>query len=223
MPAEPPCGRGGGHVFIPDALGKQIVRDLRPSVTAALPLPGGMLCAMNKQQFWELIAAARDQVIDPHERETVAHEATLLLAARPAEGIVAAQQAFWDLMAESYTNPLWAAAYVINGGCSDDGFDYFRGWLVAQGREVFERVVADPDALAELPVVQASAADGVVLEGEDVLGIARNAHLAATGDQLPADAFSIRYPQPDPAWAFDFDDSDEMARRLPRLTALYLG
>ncbi|MEV5172429.1 DUF4240 domain-containing protein [Streptomyces flaveolus] len=177
---------------------------------------------MNKQQFWELISAARDQVIDPRESETVAHEATLLLAARPAEEIIAAQQVFWDLMAESYTNPLWTAAYVINGGCSDDGFDYFRGWLVAQGREAFERVVADPDTLAELPAVQASAADGVVLEGEDVLGIARNAHLAATGDQLPADAFSIRYPQLDPAWAFDFDDSAEMARRLPRLTALYL-
>ncbi len=25
MPAEPSCGRGGGHVFIPDALGKQIL------------------------------------------------------------------------------------------------------------------------------------------------------------------------------------------------------
>jgi hypothetical protein len=58
-------------------------------------------------------------------------------ASRPAEEIVAAQQVLWDLMAESYTNPLWAAAYVINGGCSDDGFDYFRGWLIAQGREVF--------------------------------------------------------------------------------------
>ncbi|WP_328351679.1 DUF4240 domain-containing protein [Streptomyces sp. NBC_00445] len=177
---------------------------------------------MNKQQFWELIAAARDQVINPHESESVAREATSLLAARPAEEIVAAQQMLWDLMAESYTNPLWAAAYVINGGCSDDGFDYFRGWLIAQGREIFERVVADPDALAELPIVQASAADGVDLEGEDVLGIAWDAHVAATGDQLPADAFTIRYPQLDPAWAFDFDDSDEIARRLPRLAALYL-
>ncbi|MEU2619417.1 DUF4240 domain-containing protein [Streptomyces sp. NPDC007157] len=177
---------------------------------------------MTKQQFWELIAAARNQANDPHESETVARAATSLLAARPVEEIVAAQQVLWDLMAESYTNPLWAAAYVINGGCSDDGFDYFRGWLIAQGREVFERAVADPDALAELPVVQASAADGVDLEGEDVLGIAWDAHVAATGDQLPADAFTIRYPQLDPAWAFDFDDSDEMDRRLPRLTALYL-
>ena len=39
--------------------------------------------------------------------------------------------------------PLWDAAYLINGGCSDDGFDYFRGWLVDQGRETFERCLAE--------------------------------------------------------------------------------
>lgn len=177
---------------------------------------------MNKEQFWELIAAARDQVIAPHESEAVAREATSLLADRPVKEIVAAEQVLWDLMVESYTNPLWAAAYIANGGCSDDGFDYFRGWLIAQGREVFERAVADPDALAELSIVQAAAADGIDLEGEDMLGIAWNAHITATGDQLPAGAPTIRYPELDPAWAFDFDDSDEMARRLPRLAALYL-
>jgi hypothetical protein len=64
-----------------------------------------------------------------------------------------------------------AAAHPSDGGRSDDCFDYFRGWLIAQGREVLEHVVADPDALAELPVVQASTADGVGLEGEDVLSI----------------------------------------------------
>lgn len=177
---------------------------------------------VNKEQFWELIVAARDQVITPHESEAVAREATSLLADRPVEDIVAAEQVLWGLMVESYTSPLWAAAYIANGGCSDDGFDYFRGWLIAQGREVFERAVADPDALAELPIVQACAADGIDLEGEDMLGIAWNAHITATGDQLPTGPPSIRYPHLDPAWAFDFDDSDEMARRLPRLAALYL-
>ncbi|MEU6947863.1 DUF4240 domain-containing protein [Streptomyces sp. NPDC046316] len=57
--------------------------------------------------------------------------------------------------------------------------------MIAQGRGVLERAVADPDALAELPLVQAAAADGIDLEGEDMLGIAWNAHLSATGDQLP--------------------------------------
>jgi hypothetical protein len=175
---------------------------------------------MDRQRFWQLIAAARDQAADPDDSAAVAREATSLLATRPAGEIVAAQQVLWDLMADSYTNPLWAAAYVINGGCSDDGFDYFRGWLIAQGDEVFDRVVADPDALAELPIVRASAADGLDLDGEEVLGIAWRAHITATGERLPAGAFTIRHPGLDPAWGFDFDDRDEMARRLPRLAAL---
>ena len=28
-------------------------------------------------------------------------------------------------------------------GCSDDTFDYFRGWLIAQGKETFEKVLDD--------------------------------------------------------------------------------
>ncbi|MDK1475679.1 DUF4240 domain-containing protein [Streptomyces sp. 549] len=176
---------------------------------------------MDRQQFWQLIGAAREEASDPDDAEAVARRAASLLAAHPAEEIAAAQQVLWDLMAESYTNPLWAAAHVVNGGCSDDGFDYFRGWLIAQGREVFERTVADPDALAEVPLVRASASDGFELDGEDVLGIASDAHVIATGSQLPAPAFTVRYPPLDPAWDFDFDDPGEMARRLPRLAALH--
>ncbi|MFE4634865.1 DUF4240 domain-containing protein [Streptomyces sp. NPDC056773] len=176
---------------------------------------------MDKQQFWQLIEAARNQGSDPDDGEAVAREATSLLASRPVEEIVAAEQVLWALMVDSYTKPLWAAAYTANGGCSDDGFDYFRGWLISQGRDVFERVVADPDALAELPIVQAAAAGGFDLEGEDMLGIAWNAHMSATGDQLPTSPRTIRFPELDPTWNFDFDDRDEMTRRLPRLAALY--
>ncbi|MET4925155.1 DUF4240 domain-containing protein [Streptomyces sp. PSRA5] len=178
---------------------------------------------MNKDQFWQLIEAARAQESDLGDGRAVARRAGELLADRPVEEIVAAQQTFWDLMAASYTSPLWAAAYITNGGCSDDGFDYFRGWLVSQGRDAFERVVADPDSLADLPVVRAAAADGAECECEAVLGIVWDAHIKATGEQLPADAFSIRYAALDPAWGFDFDDHDEMTRRLPRLAALYFA
>lgn len=178
---------------------------------------------MDIDTFWALIAAARARVTDPADAEAVATEASALLAARPPDEIVAAQQVFWDLMAESYRNPLWAAAYLVNGGCSDDGFDYFRGWLIAQGREVFERAVQDPDTLADVPAVIAAAPDGDEMEGEDVLGIAWNAHIKATGEQLPRGASTIRYPDLDPDWGFDFDDEAEMTRRLPRLAALYVG
>ncbi|MFF4153768.1 DUF4240 domain-containing protein [Streptomyces sp. NPDC001651] len=175
---------------------------------------------MDKQRFWQLIEDTRAPISGPGDGQDVARRASAELALRPAGEIVAAERALWGLMADSYTTPLWAAAYLINGGCSDDGFDYFRGWLIAQGREVFERAIADPDTLAELPVVRACAAGGGCLENEDVLGIAWNAHLAATGEQLPDGAFTLRYPALAPGW--DFDDRGEMARRLPRLAGFFL-
>ena len=39
----------------------------------------------------------------------------------------------------------------MNGGCFDDGFRYFCPWLISEGRETFERALADPESLAELP------------------------------------------------------------------------
>jgi hypothetical protein len=123
-------------------------------------------------------------------------------------------------LAESYRTDLWGAAYLINGGCSGDGFEYFRGWLLVQGRAVYERVVADPDALADLPAIQAAAAAGRDdIECEPALGIASDAHQAATGAELPPGAFTIHYPELEFDW--DFDDDVEARRRLPRLMELY--
>lgn len=76
---------------------------------------------MDKHTFWKLIATARTEAAP----DQVAARASQLLALCPEAEIAAAQQVLWDLLAESYRSPLWAAAYVINGGCSDDGFDYF--------------------------------------------------------------------------------------------------
>jgi hypothetical protein len=181
------------------------------------------LDTMDMQQFWKLIEDARRQVPDRADGEQVAARAAALLSACPREEIVAAGQVLQELMAKSYRTPLWAAAYVINGGCSDDGFDYFRGWLIVQGREVFEHLVADPDALADLPVIGAHAPGEACLECEDTLYIASRAHRAATGEELPPHSIPIPYRELDPAWDFDFDDRTEMERRLPRLATLFLS
>jgi hypothetical protein len=88
-----------------------------------------------------------------------------------------------------------------------------------QGRTVFERSVANPDTLADLPVIQAAAAGAVDIECEAVRFITLEAYRAATSEQLPEDAFTIGHPELDADWD-DFDDRAEMQRRLPRLTAL---
>jgi hypothetical protein len=176
---------------------------------------------VDDQGLWKLIEAARGQARDLADAEAVAARAATLLRARPPGEIVAADEVLWRLMADSYRNPLWAAAYLVNGGCSDDGFEYFRGWLIMQGREVYERVVADPDALAGLAAIRAMAPGGRPVECEDTLYIAGRAYRAATGGELPGVRSGPNYPGLDPGW--DFDDRAEMARRLPRLAALFPG
>ena len=50
----------------------------------------------------------------------------------------------------SYKQELWAVAYVVLGGCSDDGFDYFRFWLIVQGQKVFYNALESADTLCDV-------------------------------------------------------------------------
>jgi hypothetical protein len=150
----------------------------------------------------------------------VAKRAAADLATRDPAEIVAWGRHLDRVMVASGKEDLWAAAYLINGGCSDDGFDYFRGWLIAHGREVLARAVREPDTLADLPTVQAAADTGAVFEAEEVLSIAQEAYAQATGDELPTSEAPPTRPEAADLW--DFDNEDEMRRRLPRLSALFL-
>ncbi|MGI5176357.1 DUF4240 domain-containing protein [Dactylosporangium sp. CA-152071] len=174
------------------------------------------------EDVWRLVDETRAGLGGSPSADDVAAAMVRLLGARPPVVIAAFDRPFDELVAVSYRAGLWAAAYVINGGASDDGFEYFRGWLITQGRETFERALADPDSLATHPAVVSAAAECDDLECEDVLAVVWQAYRDRTGgDELPARDFTIRYPDLDPDWEFDFDDEAEMRRRLPRLMALY--
>jgi hypothetical protein len=173
---------------------------------------------MRTDDFWAVIdRATADRPGSPGE---VAKRATADLASRDPEEIVAWGRHLDKVMVASGKEDLWAAAYLINGGCSDEGFDHFRGWLIAHGRDVLARAVRDPDSLADLPTVQAAADTGAVFEAEEVLSIAQEAYQQATGDQLPASEGGATRPEAADLW--DFDNEDEMRRRLPRLSSLFL-
>ena len=173
---------------------------------------------MRTDDFWAVIGrATADRPATPGE---VAKRAAADLATHDPEEIVAWARHLDKVMVASGTQDLWAAAYLINGGCSDEGFDNFRGWLIAHGREAVARSVKSPDSLADMPAVQAAADNGAVFEAEEVLSIAADAYQQATDTELPpGDPVVTR---PDAADLWDFDNEDEMRRRLPRLSSLFL-
>jgi Protein of unknown function (DUF4240) len=84
---------------------------------------------MIEDDFWNLVEAARAEVSaasvgDAADR--VVEAAAVTLSARSVDEMLAFDRIVSELMDRSYRNELWAAGYLINGGCSDDGFDYFR-------------------------------------------------------------------------------------------------
>ncbi|MCL6572837.1 MAG: DUF4240 domain-containing protein [Bacillus sp. (in: Bacteria)] len=97
---------------------------------------------MNNLEYWDLIDQSKS-----YEEEQV-EWLTEKLSKRSINEIVDFEFIFQSYMNESYQSHLWGAAYLIMGGCSDDSFDYFRGWLISQGQEVFEKTLLNPEFLA---------------------------------------------------------------------------
>ncbi|MEV6346609.1 DUF4240 domain-containing protein [Actinoplanes sp. NPDC051851] len=174
---------------------------------------------MRTDDFWAVIDRAT--ATRPASPAEVAERAVADLATHDPEEIVAWGRHLDKVLVASGTEDLWAAAYLINGGCSEEGFDSFRGWLVAHGRNAVASAVRSPDVLANVVAVKAAAENGAVFEAEEVLSIAAEAYQRATGEPLPEQGERPR-TRPEAADLWDFDDEDEMRRRLPRLSALFL-
>ena len=51
------------------------------------------------------------------------------------------------LLYDTYTSEMWCAGYIMNGGCSDDGFEYFRNWIISKGRDTYFKAKENPDSL----------------------------------------------------------------------------
>jgi hypothetical protein len=100
---------------------------------------------MLEETFWELVDEARDDASNDDERFLEVLEKGLM--ALPPNAIEGFRECLDDVLARAYRWDLWAAAYIINGGASDDGFQYFRAWLISRGRGVFEQALADPAGL----------------------------------------------------------------------------
>ncbi|MEV4764871.1 DUF4240 domain-containing protein [Micromonospora chokoriensis] len=193
---------------------------------------------MDVDEFWTVVKSA-GAGLDGRtgdDGEAVAAALVTRLAATSPERILEFQELFDQLHDALYRWDVWAAAYLIGGGCSDDSFIDFRAGVIALGREWYERVLASPDGLADHPVVLQAAAeedDGGTLFAESVNYVASEAYEQVTGgdDDAFYEAMKARQHaavgidearEPDMGEDFDFDNDDEMRRRLPRLAALFL-
>jgi hypothetical protein len=144
------------------------------------------------------------------------------LATLTEQDILEYYECFEKMHRALYRRDLWAAAYLIGGGCSDDSFIDFRAGLIAQGHDWYHKAAA-PDSLADHPAVAGARhprCDNPLFY-EEVNYAASAAFQRLSGDeQVFWDALAARGPRDGLAELgedFDFDDDQEMPCRMPRL------
>ncbi|MBX3249518.1 MAG: DUF4240 domain-containing protein [Myxococcales bacterium] len=160
---------------------------------------------MDEAELWALIDAARSHA------PGVDGCAAWLVGALTQRGGREAQrfgQAFDHAMGRAYRWDLWGVATLVHDGHEDEErFADFRAWLISLGRDAFEAILADPDAVA--PHL-----DGTVPNGRALSRVARVAFAQATGTELPLatmDLFANPRGEPIPA--------SQLTTRFPRVAA----
>lgn len=102
---------------------------------------------MDEEQFWAIVQTAVDEAGNDEDEylEVVKRELSKL----SLKEMIGFRLRTDKLLYDSYTSEMWCAGYLMNGGCSDDGFEYFRLWVISRGRKVYEAAMANPDNLID--------------------------------------------------------------------------
>ncbi|MED4207527.1 DUF4240 domain-containing protein [Neobacillus mesonae] len=175
---------------------------------------------MDQTEFWSLVEQSK-----VHEESRV-EWLTEVLSSKEENEIIDYEFIFQSYMNESYQSRLWGAAYVIMGGCSDDSFDYFRGWLISQGRKIFEQTLKNPEFLAEYITDENLGEEGVP-EFEDFLNIGFDAFTLKRDGDLEEwdgdlydemlDLLADKRLESNTDIEFDWEDEDDLAEMFPAL------
>jgi len=167
---------------------------------------------MDELQFWKIVEDSRKALFGPSKRSQIAR-LKKALTDLPLEDVIAFDKFFQQKLWQSYTWDLWGAAYLIEGGCSDDGFDYFRMGLIAAGQDKFDAAIRDVESLADW--VRRGK-----LEFEDIASVKFEVfnQKAGTRGQLPVHDFRRPSEPSGEPWE---EDGDDLQRRFPKLWAKF--
>ena len=171
---------------------------------------------MSEDLFWEIIEKTKAD--DPQDQ---LDNLVNLLSTMTADDIFGFDYRLDKSLETSYSSDLWAAAYIICGGCSDDSFDYFRAWLVSKGRTVFEAAVENPDSLIDF---LADADESDFPENEEILYAALDAYEEVTGKDdfyEVLDTFDDNFSILEIELTWDEDDSKSLEAVCPKLFERY--
>lgn len=159
---------------------------------------------MDVDRFWTILEQSHG------DAERVAS----MLSKLTKDEIASFQKLYYDHHNRLHKWDVWAAAYVINGGCSDDGFHYFKAWVIGKGRKAYETALNSPDDLGPF-VTDADADMECDNESLNYAAIEAWEKVAGKGAELERNSIEGSEPEGEPF------DEDTVYERFPKLAAKF--
>ncbi|QDF65947.1 DUF4240 domain-containing protein [Shewanella sp. SNU WT4] len=102
---------------------------------------------MTENDFWQLVSRTSAE----QDEQSLVTALTQALTALDDQQLAEFDVYFSKQMRRAYTWPMWGAAFVLTGCDNEYAFAEFRCFLISLGKTWFERILVEPDYLAELP------------------------------------------------------------------------
>jgi hypothetical protein len=99
---------------------------------------------IDEEKYWEIISKSLKNSQDQIEQESFLINEISKLS---LEEIIGFRLRTDKFLYDTYNSEMWCAGYILNSGCSDDGFEYFRNWVISRGKEVYYSSKSSPDSL----------------------------------------------------------------------------
>jgi hypothetical protein len=174
-------------------------------------LPAGAEAArrpITEQRFWSIVDDTRTR-----SGRSLPRQIRLLdrrLARLTPRQLIQFERRWQEMEVRAYRWDLWAACWVVDDGCGDDAFAYFRSYVVSLGRGPFERAVEDADTLVD--VVSRRHAR----HRELVAYVPEAVYERKTGREMPLVGARLPDDPAGEAW-----EEHEAEQRVPRLAARF--
>ena len=167
---------------------------------------------MTQEVFWELIGKARGVSEDGDDSE-VLEDLKLRLLGFSQVNVFKFHKILLDLCVPLHSSETWAVGHIVSGNLSDDGFHYFKPWIVLQGEEFYRAFLSSPSK-AMLGVEQATQ-----IEFEEMLLLAEEVFSEQGWSLERLEKFKAPVlPELNLEW-----ETEELPARYPDLWAKFIG
>ncbi len=98
---------------------------------------------LEEDLYWKIVDATTKKRDQEKQLEALMDSLRRL----PVQQVIGFKLRTYQLTNEISNGNMWCAAYLMNGGCSDDGFDYFKYWVISRGKKTYLSAKSSPDNL----------------------------------------------------------------------------